>query len=75
VKITIFEIKKGIVQVPISKGFISISDSMSLTNLIKKAGNATESMVNKTIAKVGMNTNHEIIFFLDGDSEDLVSML
>ena len=74
-KITIFEIKKGIVQVPISKGFISISDSMSLTNLIKKAGNTTESMVNKTIAKVGMNTNHEIIFFLDGDSEDLVSML
>lgn len=73
-KITIFEIKKGIVQVPISKGFISILDSMSLTNLIKKAGNTTESMVNKTIAKVGMNTNHEIIFFLDGDSEDLVSI-
>ena len=60
VKITALVIKIGPIQTPGSKALISTGNLTLSENVISSAGNIPKINVNKTIVKVGKNTNHEI---------------
>jgi len=60
VKIIVLLIKIGNIQNPGSKALISIGNLTLSENPIINAGNIPKINVNKTIIKVGKNTNQEI---------------
>ncbi len=65
VKIIALLIKIGNIQNPGSKTLISTGNLTLSENVISSAGNIPKINVNKTIIKVGKNTNQEIrLFFL-----------